>query len=166
LYGESIETVLAKEQVWITEAEAVLRELEVDPDSIADSIADAIKREQENAERRELERQEELEISVQAVRDSAAGLLVEHPGIDLDDRAAVERVLDNPYARYPLRSDRFVTWCIATLRLVSPDEDDVRFVPDEPGHEETEDTYGQATRWPGSGDVPSWQNPAADASRP
>jgi len=99
-------------------------------------------------------------IDVLDVRCSASLLRRDHPEIDLDDRVAVELVLDNPYQNYPPQSERFVTWCIATVRETAADEDDVYFVPDEPGHE------GQATRWRSDisdateTDRPSWQRSA------
>lgn len=101
-------------------------------------------------------------IGVGDVRDSVSDLRREHPEIDVDDRAAVERVLDNPYKSYPTRSERFVTWCIATARVTPRENDDVYFVPDEPGHEENE----QATRWhnlPGADitERPAWMRPEA-----
>jgi hypothetical protein len=38
-------------------------------------------------------------------------------GVDLDDRAAVERVLINPYKKNPEFGPRFVSWCINAARF-------------------------------------------------
>jgi hypothetical protein len=38
-------------------------------------------------------------------------------GVDLDDRAAVERVLINPYKAHPEFGPRFVSWCIKTAKF-------------------------------------------------
>jgi hypothetical protein len=48
------------------------------------------------------------------VFDSMRSLLAR--GIDLDDRAAVERALGNVYAEHPQRQARFVAWCIKAAK--------------------------------------------------
>src|SRR5262249_27959686 len=48
------------------------------------------------------------------VFDSMRALLRDE--VDLDDRAAVERVLINPYDLNPYFSSRFVNWCIKAAK--------------------------------------------------
>jgi hypothetical protein len=55
-------------------------------------------------------------------------------GVDLGDRAAVERVLINPYKSHPEFGPRFVSWCIKTAKINSaryPKEHHCGIVPSE-----------------------------------
>ena len=55
-----------------------------------------------------------MEINDMDVFDSMRHLL--DTGVDLEDRAAVERVLINPYKENAETSERFVTWCIEAAK--------------------------------------------------
>jgi hypothetical protein len=54
------------------------------------------------------------EINDMDVFDSMRALLDD--GVDLDDRAAVERHLINPYKDEPPTSKRFIDWCIKAAK--------------------------------------------------
>jgi hypothetical protein len=55
-----------------------------------------------------------MEINDMDVFDSMRHLL--DTGVDLDDRADVERVLINPYKENAETTERFITWCIKAAK--------------------------------------------------
>jgi hypothetical protein len=66
-----------------------------------------------NALQNEVEMEEDY-IDDMDVYDSMRALLAD--GIDLDDRAAVERVLINPHKADPATSKRYINWCIRAAK--------------------------------------------------